>query len=221
MRPALTAMQVFDLTRLRHVDHPPMHFTPDTVYHNIFSAHNIVIDTATGFAYTVGNSMGGETCGGALHMIDIRDPRRPTFAGCYADPSTGRARTGYTHDAQCVVVPRPGPEVPGAGDLLQCFGDGAGNRRRDRQGESPVDRAGKPPQGGVRSPGLAVRGPALLLPRRRGGRTRRPGAEDPDDRLRRGRPRGPGGGHRIPGRDVGLGSQPLRPGPLSCSSPTT
>ena len=29
----------------------------------------------TGFAYAVGVNSGGETCGGALHMIDIRDPK--------------------------------------------------------------------------------------------------------------------------------------------------
>lgn len=100
-------MQVFDLTRLRSVMNPPVTFTEDAHYDRIHSAHNIVIDTTSGFAYTVGNSMGGETCGGALHMIDIRDPTHPTFAGCYGDPATGFARTGYTHDAQCVVYNGP------------------------------------------------------------------------------------------------------------------
>ncbi|MGH7580142.1 MAG: choice-of-anchor B family protein, partial [Gemmatimonadales bacterium] len=73
----------------------------------INSAHNIVINESTGFAYTVGNSMGGETCGGALHMIDIRDPLNPKFAGCYADPALGLQRTGSTHDAQCVSYHGP------------------------------------------------------------------------------------------------------------------
>ncbi|MGE0354512.1 MAG: choice-of-anchor B family protein [Gemmatimonadales bacterium] len=106
-------MQVFDLTRLRHVDRMPTHFTADTVYHNIHSAHNIVIDDQSGFAYIVGASMGGETCGGALHMVDIRDPMRPTFAGCYADVTTGNSRTGYTHDAQCVVYHGPDERYTG------------------------------------------------------------------------------------------------------------
>ena len=35
-------------------------------------------------------------------MVDIRDPRSPVFAGCFADAGTGSARTGYSHDAQCV-----------------------------------------------------------------------------------------------------------------------
>jgi len=100
-------MQIFDLTQLRDVRKAPVKFKETAHYDRIHSAHNIVINEATGFAYPVGNSMGGETCGGALHMIDIRDPSAPKFAGCYADPSTGKARTGYTHDAQCVIYHGP------------------------------------------------------------------------------------------------------------------
>ncbi len=100
-------MQVFDLTRLRSVRQPPVRFTEDAHYDRIFSAHNIVIDTSTGFAFAVGSNGGGESCGGALHMIDIRDPRSPQFAGCHADPATGYSRTGYTHDAQCVTYHGP------------------------------------------------------------------------------------------------------------------
>jgi choice-of-anchor B domain-containing protein len=57
--------------------------------------------------------MGGETCGGALHMIDIREPTKPTFAGCFADSETGRQKTGYTHDAQCVVYRGPDADWQG------------------------------------------------------------------------------------------------------------
>ena len=100
-------MQVFDLTRLRNVRNAPQKFTMDAHYRNINSAHNIVINEETGFAYSVGSSSGGETCGGGLHMIDIRDPKNPKFAGCFADPQTGRASTGYSHDAQCVTYSGP------------------------------------------------------------------------------------------------------------------
>jgi choice-of-anchor B domain-containing protein len=106
-------MQVFDLTQLRNVRVPPVVFTETAHYDRIHSAHNIVINEETGFAYPVGNSMGGETCGGALHMVDIRDPRNPKFAGCYADPNTGMAKTGYTHDAQCVVYKGPDQQYRG------------------------------------------------------------------------------------------------------------
>lgn len=100
-------MQVFDLTELRRYAGEPIDFEPATTYRNIHSAHNIVVNEETGFAYAVGSSSGGETCGGGLHMIDIRDPRNPTFAGCFADPQTGRASTGYSHDAQCIVYRGP------------------------------------------------------------------------------------------------------------------
>ncbi len=112
-------VQVFDLTRLRNPGNPPETFTEDAHYDRIHSAHNIVINTETGYAYTVGNSDGGETCGGGLHMIDIRDPGNPTFAGCFSDPATGRQKTGYTHDAQCVVY--HGPDADYQGREI-CFG---------------------------------------------------------------------------------------------------
>jgi choice-of-anchor B domain-containing protein len=106
-------MQVFDLTQLRNVRVPPVTFTETAHYDRIHSAHNIAINEATGFAYPIGNSGGGETCGGALHMIDIRDPVHPTFAGCYADTATGTARTGYTHDTQCVTYQGPDARYQG------------------------------------------------------------------------------------------------------------
>ena len=106
-------MQVFDLTRLREFSGTPLTFTHDVHYDRLSAVHNIVINEETGFAYAVGAGGGGETCGGGLHMIDIRDPRNPTFAGCFADDRTGRSNTGYTHDAQCVVYRGPDEEHAG------------------------------------------------------------------------------------------------------------
>jgi choice-of-anchor B domain-containing protein len=100
-------VQVFDLTKLREFKDTPLTFAESAHYDRIASAHNIVINEESGFAYAVGSSMGGETCGGGLHMIDIRDPSKPTFAGCFADPQTGRSGTGYSHDAQCVMYHGP------------------------------------------------------------------------------------------------------------------
>lgn len=105
-------MQVFDLTRLRDVGDDPVEFEPNTTYHEIFSAHNVVADTASGFVYVVGASSGGTTCGGGLHMVDVRDPLNPTFAGCYTDDS-GTGRRGYTHDAQCLVYEGPDADYQG------------------------------------------------------------------------------------------------------------
>ena len=106
-------MQVLDLAELRNVTNAPVTFEATMRYDGIHSAHNIVINEETGFAYAVGSSGGGETCGGGLHMIDIRDPASPTFAGCFADPSTGRRGTGYSHDAQCVEYHGPDTEHQG------------------------------------------------------------------------------------------------------------
>lgn len=112
-------MQVFDLTQLRDVDNPPVEFEETAHYSNIHSAHNIVINEDTGYAYAVGASSGGETCGGGLHMINIQDPTNPEFVGCFADPATGRASTGYSHDAQCVTY--SGPDVEHQGKEI-CLG---------------------------------------------------------------------------------------------------
>ncbi|MCH7891330.1 MAG: choice-of-anchor B family protein, partial [Gemmatimonadetes bacterium] len=112
-------MQVFDLTQLRDVMDAPVTFEETANYDGIFSAHNIVINEATGFAYAVGSSAGGETCGGGLHMIDIREPASPTFAGCFSDTSTGRSGTGYSHDAQCVLYAGPDEQYR---DREICFG---------------------------------------------------------------------------------------------------
>ena len=112
-------MQVFDLTQLRGVTSPPQTLQPTTTYSNINSAHNIVINEETGFAYSVGGSGGGETCGGGLHMINIQVPANPVFAGCFADSSTGYGSTGYTHDAMCIVYRGPDSEHQGR---EVCFG---------------------------------------------------------------------------------------------------
>ena len=112
-------MQVFDLTRLREFSGTMLTFDVDAHYDRVASVHNIVINEETGFAYAVGSSGGGDTCGGGLHMIDIRDPKNPTFAGCFAHANTGRSGTGYTHDAQCVIY--RGPDEEHHGKEI-CFG---------------------------------------------------------------------------------------------------
>ena len=112
-------MQIFDLTQLRGLVDPPVEFESTAHYDRIHSAHNIVINEETGFAFAVGVSAGGETCGGGLHMIDIREPLNPVFAGCFADETTGRRKTGYSHDAQCVIY--SGPDTDYTGREI-CFG---------------------------------------------------------------------------------------------------
>jgi len=106
-------MQVFDLTRLREYDGEPIEFWSDADYDNIASAHNVVINEDSSFAFIVGASGGGETCGGGLHMVNIEDPKNPMFAGCFQDTRTGRRGTGYSHDAQCVIYHGPDERYSG------------------------------------------------------------------------------------------------------------
>ncbi|MEL6614693.1 MAG: choice-of-anchor B family protein [Bacteroidota bacterium] len=98
-------MQVFDLTRLLSASGGPVTFTADARYTGFGSAHNVVIDDVSGYAYGVGVSAG--TCGGGgLHMVDITTPTSPSYAGCYDGD-------GYTHDAQCLVYGGPDTEHTG------------------------------------------------------------------------------------------------------------
>ena len=103
---------VFDLTRLRDVANPPREFAPDLRWDGIGSAHNLIIDTDAGTAFTVSTSGDGHTCGGGLVMIDIRQPLAPEFAGCYTD-TEGLIFQGRTHDAQCLVYDGPDPDYQG------------------------------------------------------------------------------------------------------------
>jgi len=109
-------MQVFDLTQLRDVapEAQPVTFAETAHYDEVESAHNIAINTETGFGYIVGGNGSGATCGGGLHMMNLETPTAPEFVGCFADPTTGRAGTGYTHDAQCVVYQGPDAGYQGA-----------------------------------------------------------------------------------------------------------
>ncbi|WP_420456836.1 choice-of-anchor B family protein [Rubrivirga sp.] len=119
-------MQVFDLTRLRGVTGDAVTFEPDTVYTGIRSAHNVVIDEETGFAYAVGfrypegkrAELGLPAACDApgFHAVDIRDPKNPTFAACFSDAAVDPSPVsspGYTHDAQCVVYRGPDADYQG------------------------------------------------------------------------------------------------------------
>ena len=104
-------IQIFDMTRLRTMKPQPnglpQKVEADVIYRNVNSVHDMVINEESGFGYAVGSSGGGTTCGGGLHMIDIKNPKEPKFVGCFADTETGRQRTGYIHDALCVMYKGP------------------------------------------------------------------------------------------------------------------
>ena len=135
---------VFDLTRLRDAPAEPSRFEPDAVYDGIASAHNLVLDPESGFAFPVGASGGGQTCGGGLHMVDVRDPKSPVFAGCFTD-TEGLIYQGRTHDAQCVVY--RGPDERFQGRQL-CFASNETALRiidvTDKEAPAPIGTATYP-----------------------------------------------------------------------------
>lgn len=104
-------IQIFDLTKLRGVT-SPKRFTEDAHF-DAGSIHDIAVNEASGFAYAVGTASGGERCGGGSLMINMKNPLKPEFAGCFADVGTGRAKTGYTHDILCVMYKGPDKRYTG------------------------------------------------------------------------------------------------------------
>ena len=117
-------IQAFDLGRLRDVTNPPVLFTVDANYQGISSAHNIVINEDTGFAYAVGarpprgSGLPAECTAPGFHAVDIRNPPSMQFAGCFSDVALEAnayrvGNEGYTHDAQCVVYRGPDADYQG------------------------------------------------------------------------------------------------------------
>jgi choice-of-anchor B domain-containing protein len=121
-------MTVFDLTRLRDVDEPRS-WDRDALYPLTSAAHNLEINTETGYGYIVGGNAGlvvPDVCMSGLHMVDLSEPKTPTFAGCYTEeggpgtlartigePATDHSPAAYVHDAQCVVYDGPDERYTG------------------------------------------------------------------------------------------------------------
>lgn len=94
-------MQVFDMTQLRDMTDLPQLIPADMTYTGFGSAHNIVINEETGFAYGVGT----DTFSGGAHFIDLSNPANPIAAGGYSG--------GYSHDAQVIVYNGPDTDYIG------------------------------------------------------------------------------------------------------------
>ncbi|WBX73918.1 choice-of-anchor B family protein [Tenacibaculum pacificus] len=103
-------MQVFDLTRLRNVSTPPETFSPDTHFKEFGSAHNMVINEESGYAYPVGTSKSGPYKGGPL-FINIQDPKNPKTEG-------GWGTDNYSHDAQVINYNGPDSDYTGKEILI-------------------------------------------------------------------------------------------------------
>jgi choice-of-anchor B domain-containing protein len=101
-------MQVFDLSTLPAADAPdlPRMFAETAHYDRFGNAHNIAVNTQSGFAYAVGSTAGAYPYNGGLHIIDLSDPLNPARAGGYAGD-------GYTHDVQCVNYRGPDQALAG------------------------------------------------------------------------------------------------------------
>ncbi|OZV70958.1 choice-of-anchor B family protein [Winogradskyella aurantia] len=100
-------MQVFDLTRLRDITTPPVIFDADANYNEFGSAHNIIINENSGYAYAVGSN----TFSGGPHFVNIQNPMAPEAAGGYANDA-------YSHDAQVVTYNGPDPDYIGREILI-------------------------------------------------------------------------------------------------------
>ncbi len=100
-------MQIFDLTRLRNVTNPPVTFSVDADYDGFGSAHNIVINEDTGYAYAVGT----RTFNGGPHFVNIQDPFNPIGEG-------GFSIDDYSHDAQVVTYNGPDTDYTGREILI-------------------------------------------------------------------------------------------------------
>lgn len=98
-------MQVFDLSKLRNVSNPPEVFSADARYTGFGSAHNIVINEASGYAYAVGS----DTFGGGPHFVNIQNPINPIGEGGFS---------GYSHDAQVVTYNGPDADYVGREILI-------------------------------------------------------------------------------------------------------
>ena len=105
-------MQVFDLNRLTSVTNPPVTFDEDTHYNGFGSAHNIIINEDTGFAYGLGTN----TYNGGSHFINIQDPQNPIAAGGFAEDF-------YTHDAQVILYNGPDADYQGREILVSSSGN--------------------------------------------------------------------------------------------------
>ncbi|MGQ3677338.1 choice-of-anchor B family protein [Tenacibaculum discolor] len=103
-------MQVFDLTKLRNVSNPPITFTADKHFTDFGSAHNIVINEKSGYAYPVGTNKAGTYKGGPL-FINIQNPLNPISEG-------GWGMDNYSHDAQAVTYNGPDTDYTGREILI-------------------------------------------------------------------------------------------------------
>ena len=155
-------IQVFDLTRLRTMKPQPnglpQKVEADYIYREVNSVHDIVINEESGFAYAVGSSAGGNTCGGGLHMMDIHESEEAEVRGLLRRHGNRPRRTGYIARRAVRDVQGTGQALQGPRDLHRLERDGAQPRGRDRQEEPEGHLARGLSERRLHAPGLVHRG---------------------------------------------------------------
>ena len=107
-------LQVYDLSQLRYLKarKSGVNLLQESAHYDEFgSSHNIVLNEETGFVYSVGS----RTCTSGLHVVNVRDPYIPQFAGCFG-------QDGYVHDAQCVIYKGPDTDYQGR-EICFCYNE--------------------------------------------------------------------------------------------------
>lgn len=101
--PTASGLQIFDLTQLRDVENPPVEFSAGNHYDEFGPGHNLWVNAESGFLYVFRS----DTCGGAVHMLNLADPLNPTFAGCFAEDDAPLS------DSECVIYHGPDADYNG------------------------------------------------------------------------------------------------------------
>jgi choice-of-anchor B domain-containing protein len=112
-------IQIFDLKKLLDIDPAhPVTFDNSKDLTGLFTGlpsgrtHNVVVNEASNYIYSVGAQPRDSKCRSGLIFIDVSDPKNPKSPGCAASE-------GYVHDAQCRIY--KGPQTKYNGREL-CYG---------------------------------------------------------------------------------------------------
>ncbi len=101
--PTKNGLQIFDLTQLRSVENPPLIFSETAHYDGYGPGHNLWINGDSGYLYAFRT----DTCNGEMHMVNIKNPAEPAFAGCFAVDDAPLS------DSECVIYEGPDEDYVG------------------------------------------------------------------------------------------------------------
>jgi choice-of-anchor B domain-containing protein len=84
--PTVHGLQVFDLRQLRSVQNPPVTFGETAHYDDFTAGHSLWMNEASGYLYVFRTT--GDACQNGVHVVDVRNPWQPSFAGCFGQSDT-------------------------------------------------------------------------------------------------------------------------------------